>query len=284
MIKHPPLRYHGSKWRLAPWIISHFPAHRTYCEPFAGGAGVLLRKNPSEVEIYNDLDQRVVNFFHVAHDHPAELMIQLLLTPYARAEAVTCHEPSNDPIEDARRSCAASWQLFGGGQGQWHTGFRVQRPDSANCTTAIWQRLPLQLPAIASKLRGVHIENLDAIECIRRYDSSVNAVLHRPTLFARTAQQVAENRLPPRGHAGRSRPARHRPAANRRHGDRLGLSVPPLRRPVRRLDCVTTSTRTDRGVSVTESLWISPNAAQVTQASLFPSESEASLATARRTI
>ena len=134
-------------------------------------------QNPSEVEIYNDLDQRVVNFFRVARNHPAELMTQLLLTPYARAEAVACREPSADPIEDARRSCAASWQLFGGGQGQWHTGFRVQRPDSANCTTAIWQRLPLQLPAIASRLRGVHIENLDAIECIRRYDSSVDAVL-----------------------------------------------------------------------------------------------------------
>ena len=123
MIKHPPLRYHGSKWRLAPWIISQFPAHRTYCEPFAGGAGVLLRKMPSEVEIYNDLDGRVVNFFRVARDHPAELMVQLLLTPYARAEAVACREPSANPVEDARRSCTASWQLFGGGQGQWHTGF-----------------------------------------------------------------------------------------------------------------------------------------------------------------
>ena len=172
MIKHPPLRYHGSKWRLAPWIISHFPAHRTYCEPFAGGAGVLLRKMPSEVEIYNDLDGRVVNFFRVARDHPAELMTQLLLTPYARAEAVACREPSADPIEDARRSCTASWQLFGGGQGQWHTGFRVQRANSANCTTDIWQRLPLQLPAVAARLRRVHIENLDALECIRRYDSA----------------------------------------------------------------------------------------------------------------
>ena len=178
MIKHPPLRYHGSKWRLAPWIISQFPTHRTYCEPFAGGAGVLLRKMPSEVEIYNDLDGRVVNFFRVARDHPAELMTQLLLTPYARAEAVACREPSANPVEDARRSCTASWQLFGGGQGQWHTGFRVQRANSANCTTTIWQRLPLQLPAVAASLRRVHIENLDALECIRRYDSPYNALLH----------------------------------------------------------------------------------------------------------
>ena len=274
MIKHPPLRYHGSKWRLAPWIISHFPPHRTYCEPYAGGAGVLLRKSPSEVEIYNDLDARVVNFFRVARNHPAELMTQLLLTPYARAEAVACREPSADPIEDARRSCAASWQLFGGGQGQWHTGFRVQRPDSANCTTAIWQRLPLQLPAVAARLRRVHIENLDAIECIRRYDSP-------STLFYLDPPYLPELRSKWRKTAYRheATPADHAQLATvlQQIAGMAIVSGYPSRLYADLYagwTYVTTATRTDRGVSVTESLWISPNAAQVTQASLFPSKAK----------
>jgi hypothetical protein len=41
-IARPALRYHGSKWRIAPWIIQHFPAHECYCEAFGGGAAVLL--------------------------------------------------------------------------------------------------------------------------------------------------------------------------------------------------------------------------------------------------
>jgi DNA adenine methylase len=66
MTKHSFLRYHGRKWRIAPWIISYFPPHRIYVELFGGGGSVLLRKRRSYAELYNDLDGEIVNLFRIA--------------------------------------------------------------------------------------------------------------------------------------------------------------------------------------------------------------------------
>jgi len=85
-ITRPALRYHGGKWKIAKWIIEHFPEHVCYCEPFGGGASVLLRKAPSRIEVYNDINTLVVNFFRVLRERPAELMAAIELTPYSREE------------------------------------------------------------------------------------------------------------------------------------------------------------------------------------------------------
>ncbi len=66
------------KWKLAPWIISHFPEHICYVEPFGGAGSVLLRKPRSEVEVYSDLDARLVNLFEVLRGPRADELIRKL--------------------------------------------------------------------------------------------------------------------------------------------------------------------------------------------------------------
>ena len=101
----PVLRYHGGKWKIAPWIISHFPEHGVYVEPFGGAASVLLRKPRSYSEVYNDLDRTVVNVFRVLRDSAMATALQrsLEITPFSREEYEAAYEPTDDPIESARR-------------------------------------------------------------------------------------------------------------------------------------------------------------------------------------
>src|SRR5271167_3791222 len=69
-----PLSYIGGKNRLAKRVIGIFPEHTTYVEAFAGGAQVFFHKEPSEVEVLNDLDGEIVNFFRVCQQHYEELL------------------------------------------------------------------------------------------------------------------------------------------------------------------------------------------------------------------
>src|ERR1051326_6446737 len=69
-----PLAYIGGKKRLAKYIISIFPKHTTYVEPFAGGAQVLFHKEPSKAEVLNDLNHEVTNFFRVCQLHHEEFL------------------------------------------------------------------------------------------------------------------------------------------------------------------------------------------------------------------
>src|SRR5260370_477219 len=119
MIERPVLRYHGGKFRIAPWVIEHFPPHRTYVEPFGGAAGVLLQKPRAYSEVYNDLDGDVVNFFRVLRD-PAQLdrLLQVCVaTPYARVEFEDAWEPVDEPIERARRLTIRAQMGFGSAGG-----------------------------------------------------------------------------------------------------------------------------------------------------------------------
>lgn len=168
----PILRWHGGKWLLAPWIIAHMPAHRIYVEPFGGAASVLLRKPRAYAEVYNDLDAELVNLFQVLRGPRAdELVEQLRLTPFARAEFVGAYKRSEDPVECARRMIIRAYMGFGntGALGR-STGFRADSNKSGTTPAHDWANFPDCLPAIVERLRGVVIEERDAIEVMRAHD------------------------------------------------------------------------------------------------------------------
>ncbi|ACL57609.1 DNA adenine methylase [Methylobacterium nodulans] len=184
----PLLRWHGGKWRLAPWIVRHFPAHRTYIEPFGGGGSVLLRKPRVFSELYNDLDGDVVNLFRVLRSRrAAELIHRLTLTPFARDEYLAAYEPAEDEVERARRLLVRS---FMGRSSNSHSlvrargrsGFRrmsgYRSKADRNCTTPSrdWANYADALPAIIERLRGVAIEQCDGRDLLRTRD-------HAGTLF-----------------------------------------------------------------------------------------------------
>ena len=81
-------------------------------EPFFGSGAVLLSRHPAKCEVVNDIDGRIVNFFRVLRERPDELVEVLRLTPWARDEWQACKEPTDDPLEAARRWWVLTWQGF----------------------------------------------------------------------------------------------------------------------------------------------------------------------------
>lgn len=78
------MKYPGSKWSIAKWIISLFPEHHSYLEPFFGSGAVLFNKPRSNIETVNDLDGNVVNLFDWIRKDPERLAHEIYYTPYAR--------------------------------------------------------------------------------------------------------------------------------------------------------------------------------------------------------
>lgn len=192
----PVLRYHGAKFRLAPWVMQFFPAHTHYVEPFGGAAGVLLQKPPSYAEVYNDLDGSVTNFFRVLRDADtrARLIEQIVMTPYARAEFESAWEPATDPIEEARRLAIRAQMGFGSaGATKGHTGFRIDTKREFSTAQHLWAQYPDAIAIAGQRLACVLIENRPAIDVMRQHDS--------PT----TLHYVD----PPYLHSTRNRGARH---------------------------------------------------------------------------
>lgn len=264
----PALRYHGAKWRLAPWILSHFPGHDRYVEPYGGSAAVLLRKPRSGGEVYNDLDDQVVNVFRVLQD-PAlaeQLRRRLVLTPYSRSEFKRAYEPATDAVDAAAKMVIRATMGFGSaGMTRRHvTGFRSRATARHAMPAAEWATWPDCVPAFVQRLRGVVIENRPALEILAQHDSL-------ETLFYVDPPYVAATRCPRTQANGRYQQfyrhdlvdADHEQLAERLHALRglvllSGYPSPLYVKLYAGWEFVDTRARTDGGDARVERLWFNP--------------------------
>jgi DNA adenine methylase len=169
-----PLPHPGGKYWLAPKIIPLIPLHTTYVEVFGGAAHLLFQKPPSRVEVYNDINGDLVNFFRVLRDPEKSKHLQelLYLTPYSREEWRFCRDNLNeaeiDDVERARRFFVKIRQSFSCMGETW--GYVISGRRGSTLSQAFYNIID-RFPEFHERIRNVQVENDDFEKVIRRYDS-----------------------------------------------------------------------------------------------------------------
>jgi len=170
--------WYGGKFSHLNWLLPLLPYTHHYCEPFGGSAAVLLNRESSPVETYNDIDGEAANFFRVLRDQTDELVKAIALTPFSREEFATAISEPTDGLSDlerARRFFVRARQVRTGlaqtaSIGRWANCKGTSRAGMAGAVSR-WLGSIEGLPEIAERLLRVQIENRPAIEVIRLYDS-----------------------------------------------------------------------------------------------------------------
>lgn len=187
----PAIQLPGSKVRMAQTIVGLLgQSHDSYIEPYLGSAAVLLAKAPVKIELVNDINGELINFYRVLRDEETRdhLIEALAYTPYSRAELEMAN--SDDPdgfipgkVERARRFVVRANQIYvgGGGTTQW---VATMRPSSNHSNATKWNNYRERLPKIAERLKNVQIEHRDAIEvleaAVRQDDAGIAVYLDPP--------------------------------------------------------------------------------------------------------
>lgn len=209
--------WYGGKYSHLDWLLPLLPYTQHYCEPFGGSAAVLLNRNPSPVETYNDMDGELVNFFRVLREQKEALLEAIGLTPFSREElriAVNSEPAELTELERARRFFVRARQVRTGlaqtaSEGRWAHCKLTSRAGMAGAVSR-WLGSVEGLAEIAQRLLRVQIENAPALEVIRRYDSP-------ETLFYCDPPYVHESRADIHAYAYEMTDREHRELANVLH-------------------------------------------------------------------
>lgn len=166
------MKYPGSKWSLADWIIRFFPEHHSYLEPFFGSGAVLFNKPRSHIETVNDLDGNIVNLFEWIKNDPEQLAYEIYYTPYARQ---VYGDAFSVVPKDSLKKAVNFYIRLNMGQGFRTTGEKTGWKNDIqgrerSYASQDWCHLPEKIIQAAERLRGVQIENRPAVELIKKFN------------------------------------------------------------------------------------------------------------------
>lgn len=199
----PPVPYYGAKGRLAKRIVRFMPNHRVYIEPFFGSGAVLFEKAPRPIEIVNDLDGNVVNFFTMLRTRRDELAEVCFLTPYAREEFDAADLDADvDDLERARRFWVRVNQSFSKSTSD-QTGWSVTTARSQSVANTMLGRLDRFAP-VADRLLHTVIECCDGVDLITRLATSDDVLIYAdpPYLAATRRLRAGRDGRPDRTNPG----------------------------------------------------------------------------------
>jgi len=168
-----PFKWVGGKSRLRRTIIAMLPPHECYVEVFAGAAWVLLGKEPSPVEVLNDIDGEVINFFQVVKEQPQELIdvFQWELVSRQRFNQLRDMDPEKlSPVLRAHRFYYLIMAGWGGELNYPRFQTSISDGGHGNRLIGALEHLTERIMPVYQRLRTVIIEHLDWRECIAKYD------------------------------------------------------------------------------------------------------------------
>jgi DNA adenine methylase len=171
-----PILCFGGKGNMVAKLLRLMPPHKVYVEVFGGGASLLFAKQPSPVEVYNDIDSDLVNLFRVLRDEEKFQRFYRLvsLTPYSREEYNFCRqtlEDCQDDVERAYKFFVLARQSF---SGRIFVGWSFSVAESTRGMAGAcsrWLGVIEKLPEFHARTMRVQIEHNDFRKIIPTYDT-----------------------------------------------------------------------------------------------------------------
>ncbi|HNS39454.1 MAG: DNA adenine methylase [Anaerolineae bacterium] len=276
MSKKIAFGWYGGKFSHLDWLLPLLPESQHYCEPFGGSAAVLINREPSPLETFNDIDGDIANFFRVLRDQKESLIEAIGLTPFSREEfELAIADPGEDlsDLERARRFYVRARQVRTGlaqtaSSGRWAHCRLSSRAGMAGAVSR-WLGAVEALPEIAQRLLRVQIEHDDAFNVIERYDSP-------DTLFYCDPPYPHESRGDNKAYAFEMTDAQHRQLASLLRTVKGKVAISSYHSPLMNelyegWTCVVAPIKTAHSIKLprTEVLWVNYEVPQSAQGEIL---------------